>query len=43
MLLIQVCAMQQKINSPDFSKVYACVFQPVKSPMRALYNHIYFT
>jgi len=26
--------MNQEINSPDISKVYACVFRPVKSPMR---------
>jgi len=27
-------------NSPEFSKVYACVYRPVKSPMRTLYKHI---
>jgi len=32
--------MHQDINSPDISKVYACVFRPVKSPMRTLYKHI---
>jgi len=32
--------MHQEINSPDISKVYACVFRPVKSPMRTLCNHI---
>jgi len=32
--------MHQEINSPDTSKVYACVFRPVKSPMRTLYKHI---
>jgi len=32
--------MHQKINSPDISKGYACVFRPVKSPMRTLYKHI---
>jgi len=32
--------MHQKINSPDI-KAYACVFRPVKSPMRTLYKHIY--
>ena len=32
--------MHQEINSPDISKVYACVFRPVKSPMRTLYKHI---
>jgi len=32
--------MHQKINSPDISKVYACVFRPVKRPMRTLYKHI---
>jgi len=35
--------MHQKINSPDISKVYACVFRPVKSPMRTVCKHIYFT
>jgi len=35
--------MHLKINSPDISKVYACVFLPVKSPVRTLYKHIYFT
>jgi len=35
--------MHQMINRPDISKVYACVFRPVKSPMRMLYKHIYFT
>jgi len=28
--------MHQEINSPDISKVYACVLPPVKSPMRML-------
>jgi len=32
--------MHQEINSPDISKVYACVFRPVKSPVRTLYKHI---
>jgi len=32
--------MHQEINSLDTSKVYACVFRPVKSPMRTLYKHI---
>jgi len=32
--------MHQKINSPDISRVYACVFRPVKSSMRTLYKHI---
>jgi len=32
--------MHQEINSPDISKVYACVFRPVKGPMRTLYKHI---
>jgi len=32
--------MHQEINSPDISKVYTCVFRPVKSPMRTLYKHI---
>jgi len=32
--------MHQVINSPDISKVYACVFRPAKSPMRTLYKHI---
>jgi len=32
--------MHQEINSPDTSKVYACVFRPVKSPVRTLYKHI---
>jgi len=32
--------MHQEINSPDTRKVYACVFWPVKSPMRTLYMHI---
>jgi len=31
--------MHQEINGPDISKVYACVFRPVKSPMRTLYAH----
>jgi len=34
--------MHQEINSPDISKVYACVFRPVKSPMRMLYEPISF-
>jgi len=32
--------MHPEINSPDISKVYACVFRPVKSPMPTLYKHI---
>jgi len=32
--------MHQEINSPDISKVTACVFRPVKSPMRTLLQHI---
>jgi len=32
--------MHHDINSPDISKVYACVFRPVKSPMRMFYKHI---
>jgi len=32
--------MHQEINSPDISKVYACVFRPVKSPMRTFYKNI---
>jgi len=32
--------MHQEINSPDINKVYACVFRPVKSPMRTHYKHI---
>jgi len=32
--------MQQAINSPDISEVYACVFRPVKSPRRTLYKYI---
>jgi len=32
--------MHQKINCPDISKVYPCVFRPVKGPMRTLYKHI---
>ena len=40
-LLIYTCAIHQEIiNSPDISKVYACVFRPVKSPMRTLHKHI---
>jgi len=39
-LLISTCSMHQEINSPDISKAYACVFQPVKRPMRTLYKHI---
>jgi len=30
----------RRSTSPDISKVYACVFWPVKSPMRTLYKHI---
>jgi len=30
--------MHQKINSLDISRVYACIFRPVKSPMRTLYK-----
>jgi len=32
--------MHQEDNSPGISKVYACVFGPVKSPMRMHYTHI---
>jgi len=32
--------MHQEINSPDISKIYACVFRPVKSPMRTVDKHI---
>jgi len=32
--------MHQEINSPDISKVYACVFRPVKSTIRMHYTHI---
>jgi len=32
--------MHPEIISPDISKVYACVFRPVKSPVRTLYKHI---
>jgi len=32
--------MHAEIDSPDTSKVYACVFRPVKSPMCTLYKHI---
>jgi len=32
--------MHQEISSPDISKVYACVFRPVKIPMRMLSMHI---
>jgi len=32
--------MHQKINSPDISKVYACVFRLVKSPTRTLHKLI---
>jgi len=32
--------MHQEIN-PDISKVYACVFRPVKTAMRTLYEHIW--
>jgi len=32
--------MHQEINSPDISKVYACIFRPVVSPMRTIYKHI---
>jgi len=32
--------MHPVINSPDISKVYACLFRSVKSPMRTLYKHI---
>jgi len=32
--------MHQEFNSPDISKVYACVFRPVKSPLRTPYKHI---
>jgi len=30
----------QEINSPDISKVYGCVFRPVKNPVRTIYKHI---
>jgi len=42
MLLMQTCVMHREINSPDISKVHACVFRPVESPMRMLYKHISF-
>jgi len=29
-----------RLTSPDISKVYACVFRPVKIPMCTLYKHI---
>jgi len=32
--------MHQEIKSPEISKVYACVFRPVKSPMRTLSKYI---
>jgi len=32
--------MHQEIYRLDISKAYACVFWPVKSPMRTLYKHI---
>jgi len=32
--------MHEEINSPDISKIYACVFRTVKIPMRTLYKHI---
>jgi len=32
--------MHQEINSPDISKFYACLFRPVKNPMRTFYKHI---
>jgi len=32
--------MHQEINSPDINKFYACVFRPVKSPMRTRYKDI---
>jgi len=32
--------MHPEINSADISKVYACVFRPVKCPMRTLHKHI---
>jgi len=32
--------MRQENNSPDISKVYACVFRPEKSPMRKFYKLI---
>jgi len=32
--------MHPEINSPDISKVYACVFRTVRSPIRTLYKHI---
>jgi len=35
--------MHPEVNSPDINKVYACVFLAVKSPMRTLYKHKYFT
>jgi len=39
--MLLICAIHQKINNLDISKVYACVFQPVKSPiMRTLYERI---
>jgi len=32
--------MHQEINSPDISKVDACIFRPVKKPVHTLYKHI---
>jgi len=32
--------MHQEINSPNISKVYACVFRPEKKPMRTVYNGV---
>jgi len=32
--------MHPEINSPDISKVYACVFRSVKIPMCKFYKHI---
>jgi len=31
------------LKIPVISKAYACVFRPVKSPMRTLYKHILLT
>jgi len=30
-----------RLTSPDISEVYACVFRPVKSPMRTLYKQFH--
>jgi len=38
--LAQVVFSYQGVTSPDISKVYACIFRPVKRPMRTLHKHI---